>query len=63
MLRKVKLGISMIILGELLYFIQLWFPSNSTNFIDFIQGLILGLSIGINIIGIILTIYYLSHSK
>lgn len=54
--KQLKIGISLVVIGELLYFIQSYLSKNYTNLNDFISGLILGLSIGINLIGIIILI-------
>ena len=54
--KQIKIGISLVVIGELLYFIQSYLSKNYTNLNDFISGLILGLSIGINLIGIIILI-------
>lgn len=60
-MNKLKLGISLIILGNLLYVIDISVIGNKTgNVIDFLRGLFLGLSVGVNIIGIILVVMYVS---
>ena len=63
-MKKLKIGISLIILGNLLYLAYIYFCGNETsNFGDFSSGLLLGLSIGINFIGIILTVAYMSKNN
>ena len=58
---KIKKGIVLIILGNLLYLAYIYFSGNEmSNFSDFSSGLLLGLSIGCNFIGIIITILYIS---
>lgn len=60
---KLKTGISLIILGNLLYLAYIFFTGNETSsFGDFSRGLLLGLSIGTNLVGIILTVIYISKS-
>lgn len=60
---KLKKGISLIILGNLLYLAYIFFTGNETSsFGDFSRGLLLGLSIGTNLVGIILTVIYISKS-
>lgn len=60
---KLKTGISLIILGNILYLAYIFFTGNETSsFGDFSRGLLLGLSIGTNLVGIILTIIYISKS-
>lgn len=54
--KQLKIGINLVVIGELLYFIQSYLSKNYTNLNEFISGLILGLSIGINLIGIIILI-------
>ena len=54
-------GIGLIILGNVLYILYSFFKGKEFSaFGDFTLGLLLGLSIGINLIGIILTIIYYS---
>ena len=58
---KIKKGIVLSILGNLLYLAYIYFSGNEmSNFSDFSSGLLLGLSIGCNFIGIIITILYIS---
>lgn len=60
---KLKTGISLIILGNLLYLAYIFFTGNETSsFGDFSRGLLLGLSIGTNLVGIVLTVIYISKS-
>lgn len=62
-MKKLKSGISMIILGNLLYLSYIFFTGNESNsFSDFSSGLLLGLSIGCNLIGIILVAIYTSKN-
>lgn len=61
-MNKEKLGISLIILGNILYLSYIFFCNNeTTSFGNFTSGLLLGISIGINLIGIIITV--MSFSK
>lgn len=63
-MKQLKIGTLLIILGNLLYLAYTFLPVNEgSNFGDFTQGLLLGLSIGINLIGIILTAYYISKNN
>lgn len=60
---KLKTGISLIILGNILYLAYIFFTGNETSSLgDFSRGLLLGLSIGTNLVGIILTVIYISKS-
>lgn len=60
-MKKLKTGISLIVLGNLLYLAYIHFCGNETNdFEEFSNGLLLGLSIGCNLVGIILIIGYIS---
>lgn len=54
-------GLSLIILGNILYLLYIYFNSKEvSSFGEFTNGLLLGMSIGINLIGIILTAMYIS---
>ena len=54
----------MIILGNVLYLVYTFFCGNETTpFDEFSSGLLLGLSIGINLIGIILVVLYISKNE
>lgn len=63
-MNKLKSGISLIILGNVLYLAYVFFSKeSSTSADDFTSGLLLGLSIGTNIIGIVLSVIYISKNK
>lgn len=63
-MRKLKTGTLLIILGNLLYLAYIYFCGNETSdFGNFSSGLILGLSIGCNLAGIILTVAYMSKNN
>ena len=63
-MKKLKIGISLIILGNLLYLAYILFTGNETSsFSEFSSGLLVGLSIGCNFIGIILTVAYMSQNN
>ena len=63
-MNKGKTGISLIILGNILYLAYIFFTGNEiTPFSDFTSGLLLGLSVGMNLVGIILVIIYLSKGQ
>lgn len=63
-MKNLKIGTFLIILGNILYLCYTFFCKNETgNFADFTSGLLLGLSIGDNLIGIILTVKYISESN
>ena len=63
-MKKLKTGTLLIILGNLLYLAYIFFCGNETsNFSDFSSGLLLGLSIGCNLVGIILTVAYMSKNN
>ena len=53
-MNKGKTGILMIILGNVLYLAHTFLTSNEiTPFGEFTSGILLGLSVGINLIGVI----------
>lgn len=63
-MNKGKTGILMIILGNILYLSYIFFCSNEmTSFSEFTSGFLLGLSIGINLLGIILLALYISKKE
>lgn len=64
-MKKLKEGIFLIIVGNLLYLAHNLFGGNliNGNFGDFSNGLLVGLSVGCNLVGIILTIGYISKNK
>ena len=63
-MKKLKIGTLLIILGNLLYLSYIIFCGNETSsFGEFSSGLLLGLSIGSNLIGIILTVAYMSKNN
>ena len=62
-MNKGKTGTLMIILGNVLYLAYIFFCDNETTpFGEFSSGLLLGLSIGINLTGIILLVLYISKN-
>ena len=55
-MKNAKIGLYLIILGNLLYVSYIFFGKNETsNLGEFTSGLLLGLSISINLVGIILS--------
>ena len=63
-MNKGKSGILMIILGNVLYLVYTFFCGNEvTPLGEFSSGLILGLSIGINLTGVILLALYISKNE
>ena len=63
-MNKLKMGISLIILGNILYLSYILFTGNETSsFGEFTKGLLLGLSVSINLVGIILSIIYMTKEK
>lgn len=59
-LKSLKISAVLIILGNMLYWILEYFASNDvSSFSEFTSGLLLGLSVGINVVGIILLVYYI----
>ena len=64
MRKELKTDISLIILGNLLYLAYMYFSSGkSSPFWDFSSGFLVGLSIGCNLIGIILTVRYIAKNN
>lgn len=55
-MKEGKLGVFLIILGNLLYLSYIFFGNKvSSSFSEFSSGVLLGLSIATNLVGIILT--------
>ena len=63
-MNKLKMGIFLIILGNILYLSYIFFTGNETSsFGEFTKGLLLGVSVGANLVGIILSIIYAAKEK
>ena len=63
-MKNLKIGTSLIILGNLLYLSYIYFCSNEiSDFGNFSSGILLGLSIGCNLVGIVLTVAYMSKNN
>lgn len=63
-MKGLKLGTSLIVLGNLLYLAFVIFCGNETSdFSKFTSGLLIGLSLGCNLVGIILLVVYISRDK
>ena len=63
-MNKLKMGIFLIILGNILYLSYIFFTGNETSsFGEFTKGLLLGVSVGVNLVGIILSIIYVAKEK
>ena len=62
-MKNLKTGILLIILENLLYLGYLIFNGTTTSsFCDFSSGVLIGLSIACNLIGIVLTVAYISKN-
>jgi len=63
-MKKSKVGIALIVLGNLLYLAHAYFSAGNeaSNFSDFSSGLLIGLSIGCNLVGIILVAAYMAEN-
>ena len=59
-MKKLKISIFLIILGNILYITYISFTSSKTPVADFLSGLLLGISIATNLLGIILTAKYIN---
>lgn len=63
-MKNEKIGIGLIILGNILYVFYIFFCRRDvSSFGDFTSGVLLGLSIWINLLGIVLTISGISKNK
>lgn len=59
-MKELKTSIFLIILGNILYITYISFTSSKTSVADFLSGLLLGISIATNLLGIILTAKYIN---
>ena len=63
-MKKLRVGTILIALGNLLYLAYIFFCGNETSdFGNFSSGILLGLSIGCNLVGIVLTVAYMSKNN
>ena len=63
-LKNLRLGLFLIILGNILYMCYIYFNGNeSSSTSEFSSGLLLGLSIGINLVGIIISALYVKNNS
>ena len=61
-MKDLKISIILIIIGNLLY-ITNHFLTENINIYDFVSGLLVGISIGVNLIGIVLSAKYVAKNK
>ncbi len=63
-MKKLKTGITFIVLGNVAYLLKDFLDDIvPNNFIDFIQGFLLGFGVGLNIVGIILVFIYMAKER
>ncbi len=63
-MKDLKLGITLIVLGNVLYVSKDFFTNIlPTAFGEFTQGFLLGCGVGLNVIGIILIFVYLAKAE
>ncbi|MGB4655634.1 MAG: hypothetical protein WBH98_09410 [Bacteroidales bacterium] len=63
-MKNLKLGITLIVLGNVLYVSKDFFTNIlPTAFGEFTQGFLLGCGVGLNVIGIILVFVYLAKAE
>lgn len=63
-MNELKTGLSLVVLGNICYILYIYFSKDSTtNLSDFLSGLILGLSVGTNIVGITTIAKYMGRNK
>lgn len=62
-MKKLKVGTLLIVLGNIFYLTYIYFCGNEvSDFGNFSSGILLGLSIGCNLVGIVITVMYMSKS-
>lgn len=63
-MKNLKAGLMLIVLGNILYMCYIYFCGNESSSIgEFSSGLLLGLSIGINLVGIIISVLYVKNNS
>lgn len=63
-MKNLRLGLFLIMLGNILYMCYIYFCGNESSSLDeFSSGLLLGLSIGINLVGIIISALYVKNNS
>lgn len=63
-MKNLKAGLTLIVLGNILYMCYIYFCGNESSSIgEFSSGLLLGLSIGINLVGIIISALYVKNNS
>ncbi len=62
-MKKLKFGVSLVVLGNILYLAYIFLAGDGSSFGEFTSGLLLGLSIGISLVGIIMLIIYASKER
>ena len=63
-MKNLKVGLIFIVLGNILYMCYIYFCGNESSSIgEFSSGLLLGLSIGINLVGIIISALYVKNNS
>lgn len=63
-MKNLKAGLTLIVLGNVLYMCYIYFCGNESSSIsEFSSGLLLGLSIGINLVGIIISALYVKNNS
>ncbi len=63
-MNQLKTGLSLVVIGNICYVLYVYFSKdNTTNLSDFLSGLILGLSVGTNIVGITTIAKYIGRQK
>lgn len=63
-INNIKIGLFLIIAGNVSYLLNNYFIKNPTSaFGEFLDGFLLGFSVGANVIGIILIMLYISKEE
>lgn len=63
-MNELKAGLSLVVIANICYVLYIYFSKdNTTNLSDFLSGLILGSSVGANIVGITTIAKYIGKQK
>ena len=62
-MKNLKAGLMLIVLGNILYMCYIYFNGNESSSTSEFSGLLLGESIGINLVGIIISALYVKNNS
>ena len=63
MLKRLKIGTLLIVLGEILSLASVYFSSGDSAFSEFTTGVLLGLAVGMKLVGVLLLFVVIINFK